>query len=160
MFEATLKKHHGIEPGSAAVVDRGPLVGRDRESERGLGLTSLKDTHEIGDSACWRANHKANLRALGRDAGDRREIERPRDVFERLFGDGTSSQERRRDRERNASILDAVVEQLSMKLICIPDVFGSPPNLTRLSKSQPTISQWEATDRLVFEHQKVFGSKP
>ena len=36
----------------------------------------------------------------------------PRVVFERLFGDGTSSQERRRDRERNASILDAVVEQL------------------------------------------------
>jgi hypothetical protein len=36
----------------------------------------------------------------------------PRVVFERLFGDGTSSQERRRERERNASILDAVVEQL------------------------------------------------
>jgi hypothetical protein len=36
----------------------------------------------------------------------------PRVVFERLFGDGTSAEERRRDRERNASILDAVVGQL------------------------------------------------
>ena len=36
----------------------------------------------------------------------------PRVVFERLFGDGTSAEERRRDRQRNASILDAVVEQL------------------------------------------------
>jgi hypothetical protein len=36
----------------------------------------------------------------------------PRVVFERLFGDGTSAEERRRDRERNASVLDAVVEQL------------------------------------------------
>ena len=33
----------------------------------------------------------------------------PRVVFERLFGDGTSAEERRRDRQRNASILDAVV---------------------------------------------------
>src|SRR6185295_16935651 len=33
----------------------------------------------------------------------------PRVVFERLFGDGTSTEERRRDRQRNASILDAVV---------------------------------------------------
>jgi hypothetical protein len=37
----------------------------------------------------------------------------PRVVFERLFGDGTSAEERRRDRQRNASILDAVVGQLS-----------------------------------------------
>jgi hypothetical protein len=37
----------------------------------------------------------------------------PRVVFERLFGDGTNAEERRRDRERNASILDAVVGQLS-----------------------------------------------
>ena len=36
----------------------------------------------------------------------------PRVVFERLFGDGTSAEERRRDRQRNASILDAVVGQL------------------------------------------------
>ena len=36
----------------------------------------------------------------------------PRVVFERLFGDGTSAEERRRDRARNASILDAVVGQL------------------------------------------------
>src|SRR5215813_235256 len=36
----------------------------------------------------------------------------PRVVFERLFGDGTSTEERRRDRQRNASILDAVVDQL------------------------------------------------
>jgi hypothetical protein len=36
----------------------------------------------------------------------------PRVVFERLFGDGTSAEERRRDRQRNASILDAVVDQL------------------------------------------------
>jgi hypothetical protein len=37
----------------------------------------------------------------------------PHIVFERLFGDGTSAEERRRDRERNASILDAVVGQLA-----------------------------------------------
>jgi hypothetical protein len=36
----------------------------------------------------------------------------PRVVFERLFGDGASPEERLRDRERNASILDAVVGQL------------------------------------------------
>jgi hypothetical protein len=36
----------------------------------------------------------------------------PRVVFERLFGDGTSAEERRRDRQKNASILDAVVDQL------------------------------------------------
>ena len=36
----------------------------------------------------------------------------PRVVFERLFGDGTSADERRRERLRNASILDAVVDQL------------------------------------------------
>jgi hypothetical protein len=36
----------------------------------------------------------------------------PRVVFERLFGDGTSAEERRRERQRNASILDAVVDQL------------------------------------------------
>jgi hypothetical protein len=36
----------------------------------------------------------------------------PRVVFERLFGDGTSADERQRDRQRNASILDAVVNQL------------------------------------------------
>ena len=36
----------------------------------------------------------------------------PRVVFERLFGDGTSAEERRLDRQRNASILDAVVGQL------------------------------------------------
>src|SRR5580765_6104768 len=36
----------------------------------------------------------------------------PRVVFERLFGDGTSAEDRRRDRQRNASILDAVVDQL------------------------------------------------
>jgi hypothetical protein len=36
----------------------------------------------------------------------------PRVVFERLFGDGTSPEERRLDRQRNASILDAVVGQL------------------------------------------------
>jgi hypothetical protein len=36
----------------------------------------------------------------------------PRVVFERLFGDGTSAEERQRDRRRNASILDAVVGQL------------------------------------------------
>jgi hypothetical protein len=36
----------------------------------------------------------------------------PRVVFERLFGDGTSAEERRRDRERNASVLDAVIGQL------------------------------------------------
>jgi hypothetical protein len=36
----------------------------------------------------------------------------PRVVFERLFGDGASADERRRDRTRNASILDAVVDQL------------------------------------------------
>jgi hypothetical protein len=36
----------------------------------------------------------------------------PRVVFERLFGDGTSVEERRRDRQRNASILDAIVAQL------------------------------------------------
>lgn len=36
----------------------------------------------------------------------------PRVVFERLFGDGASAGERLRDRERNASILDAVVGQL------------------------------------------------
>ena len=33
-------------------------------------------------------------------------------VFERLFGDGASPEERLRDRQRNASILDAVVGQL------------------------------------------------
>ena len=38
----------------------------------------------------------------------------PRVVFERLFGDGTSAEERRRDRQRNASILDAVVDQLGV----------------------------------------------
>jgi hypothetical protein len=37
----------------------------------------------------------------------------PRVVFERLFGDGTSAEERRRDRQRSASILDAVVGQLA-----------------------------------------------
>src|SRR5437764_5623248 len=37
----------------------------------------------------------------------------PHVVFERLFGDGTSAEERRRDRKRNASILDAVVVQLA-----------------------------------------------
>ena len=36
----------------------------------------------------------------------------PRVVFERLFGDGASPEERLRDRQRNASILDAVVGQL------------------------------------------------
>jgi len=36
----------------------------------------------------------------------------PRVVFERLFGDGTSADERRRDRQQSASILDAVVGQL------------------------------------------------
>jgi hypothetical protein len=36
----------------------------------------------------------------------------PRVVFERLFGDGASAEERLRDRKRNASILDAVVGQL------------------------------------------------
>ena len=36
----------------------------------------------------------------------------PRVVFERLFGDGASAEERLRDRQRNASILDAVVAQL------------------------------------------------
>ncbi len=36
----------------------------------------------------------------------------PRVVFERLFGDGTSAEERRRDRQRNASILDAVIGEL------------------------------------------------
>jgi hypothetical protein len=36
----------------------------------------------------------------------------PRVVFERLFGDGASADERLRDRKRNASILDAVVGQL------------------------------------------------
>ena len=36
----------------------------------------------------------------------------PRVVFERLFGDGASAEERLRDRQRNASILDAVVGQL------------------------------------------------
>jgi hypothetical protein len=36
----------------------------------------------------------------------------PRVVFERLFGDGTSPEERLRDRKRNASVLDAVVSQL------------------------------------------------
>jgi hypothetical protein len=36
----------------------------------------------------------------------------PRVVFERLFGDGASPEERLRDRQRNASILDAVVAQL------------------------------------------------
>jgi hypothetical protein len=36
----------------------------------------------------------------------------PRVVFERLFGDGASAGERLRDRQRNASILDAVVGQL------------------------------------------------
>lgn len=36
----------------------------------------------------------------------------PRVVFERLFGDGASTEERLRDRKRNASILDAVVGQL------------------------------------------------
>jgi hypothetical protein len=36
----------------------------------------------------------------------------PRVVFERLFGDGTSAEERKRDRQRNASVLDAVVGQL------------------------------------------------
>lgn len=36
----------------------------------------------------------------------------PRVVFERLFGDGASAEERLRDRQRNASILDVVVGQL------------------------------------------------
>jgi hypothetical protein len=36
----------------------------------------------------------------------------PRVVFERLFGDGASPEERLRDRQRSASILDAVVGQL------------------------------------------------
>ena len=36
----------------------------------------------------------------------------PRVVFERLFGDGASAEERLRDRQRNASILDAVLAQL------------------------------------------------
>jgi Protein of unknown function (DUF1552) len=36
----------------------------------------------------------------------------PRVAFERLFGDGASTEERLRDRQRNASILDAVVGQL------------------------------------------------
>jgi hypothetical protein len=36
----------------------------------------------------------------------------PRVAFERLFGDGASTEERLRDRQRNASILDAVVAQL------------------------------------------------
>jgi hypothetical protein len=36
----------------------------------------------------------------------------PRVVFERLFGDGASPEERLRDRQRNASILDAVVGEL------------------------------------------------
>ena len=38
----------------------------------------------------------------------------PRVVFERLFGDGTSPEERLRDRKRNASILDAVVGDLAI----------------------------------------------
>jgi hypothetical protein len=40
---------------------------------------SPKDTHEIGDRACGRAKHNANLGALGGDVGDRLEIERPRE---------------------------------------------------------------------------------
>jgi len=36
----------------------------------------------------------------------------PRVVFERLFGDGASADERLRDRRRNASILDGVVAQI------------------------------------------------
>jgi len=36
----------------------------------------------------------------------------PRVVFERMFGDGASAEERRRDRLRNASVLDAVIDQL------------------------------------------------
>jgi hypothetical protein len=36
----------------------------------------------------------------------------PRVAFERLFGDGASTEERLRDRQRSASILDAVVGQL------------------------------------------------
>jgi hypothetical protein len=36
----------------------------------------------------------------------------PRVVFERLFGDGSSAEERRLDRQRSASVLDAVVGQL------------------------------------------------
>src|SRR5207247_3600118 len=34
-------------------------------------------------------------------------------VFHRLFGEGTSAEQRRRHRKRNASILDAVVGQLA-----------------------------------------------
>ena len=41
----------------------------------------------------------------------------PRVVFERLFGDGASAEERLRGRQRNASILDAVVGELG----CIQD---------------------------------------
>jgi len=37
----------------------------------------------------------------------------PRVVFERLFGDGASAEDRQRDRRRNASVLDAVVAQLA-----------------------------------------------
>src|SRR5580765_3418191 len=36
----------------------------------------------------------------------------PRVVFERLFGDGTSSEERRAGRQQNASILDSVTHEL------------------------------------------------
>src|SRR6188472_1587467 len=37
----------------------------------------------------------------------------PRVVFERLFGDGTSAEERRNGRKQNASILDSVTKELA-----------------------------------------------
>ena len=38
----------------------------------------------------------------------------PRMAFERLFGDGTSTEERLADRKRNGSILDSVTHELSL----------------------------------------------
>src|SRR6266536_2657937 len=43
-----------------------------------MRLASLKDTRDIGDRACGRANHQANRGATRGDVGDRREVERRR----------------------------------------------------------------------------------
>ena len=37
----------------------------------------------------------------------------PRVAFERLFGDGTNPEERKRGRKQNASILDSVTQEIA-----------------------------------------------
>jgi hypothetical protein len=61
----------------------------------------------------------------------------PRVAFERLFGDGASTEERLRDRQRNASILDAVVGQLGAfkTSLGVGDKRASTPTWTTFASS-------------------------